>query len=66
MANEIKKSSRVVDTWKLKKWYKVLSPSYFGSVELGETVALEDALVLGRTVTTSLMNITGDPKKQSV
>jgi small subunit ribosomal protein S3Ae len=61
-----KSSSRVIDTWKQKKWYKVLAPAYFGSQLLGETVAMEDDAVVGRTVTTSLMNVTGDVKKQNV
>ena len=66
MAVEAKKVSRIVDSWKMKKWYKITAPSIFGHYQIGETVAVEDSQLIGRTVTTSLMNITGDPKRQSL
>ncbi len=66
MANEVKKSSRVIDTWKQKKWYSILAPVLFGSGQIGETVAIDDEHVMGRTVNTSLMTVTGDPKKQNI
>ena len=62
---EIKKQARVVDTWKMKKWYKIVSPQLFGNMQIGETIAMEDAGVVGRTVKVSLATLTGDAKKQS-
>ena len=60
-----KKTSRVQDTWKQKRWYKVLSPASFGSREIGEAVAIEESTLVGRTAKVSLMKVTGDPKKQN-
>jgi len=60
-----KKGSRVIDTWKQKKWYKIVSPQFFGSNPLGETVASEDSQLIGRTVKVSLASVTGDVKKQN-
>lgn len=62
---EVKKTSRVIDTWKAKRWYKILSPAVFGSREIGETMASEEQLLLGRTMSVSLAMVTGDMKKQS-
>ncbi len=66
MATDKKPSSRVIDTWKTKKWYKVISPELFGNEQIGETVAVEDSQLMGRTATVSLAALTGDAKKQNV
>jgi len=66
MAEPVKKSSRVIDSWKLKRWYKVLAPAVFNNNLIGETVAAEEQSLIGRTLTTSLMNVVGEPKKQSI
>jgi len=65
MAEAVKKPSRVVDTWKQKKWYRVVSPQMFGARDIGETIASDESLLIGRTVKVSLAAITGDMKKQS-
>ncbi len=62
---EVKKQARVIDSWKAKKWYKLISPQLFGQMQIGDTLGLEDAQLIGKTVTVSLMTITGDVKKQS-
>jgi small subunit ribosomal protein S3Ae len=36
------------DTWKQKKWYKVLAPTMFGEAEIGETPAGEASRLIGR------------------
>ncbi len=61
-----KKSARTVDVWKRKKWYKVLAPGLFNQESLGETPALDHDLVMGRTIKSSLMNLTRDIKKQHI
>ncbi|MCD6515278.1 MAG: 30S ribosomal protein S3ae [Candidatus Asgardarchaeia archaeon] len=48
------------DKWKLKKWYTVLAPSYFGNIEIGSIPASDPSLLYGRVVETTLYNITGD------
>lgn len=43
-----------------KKWYTVLAPEQFDRQELGETVAEEAENVTGRTIETTLGELTGD------
>ncbi len=61
-----KKSAKVIDTWKTKKWFTVNSPALFGNRPIGETIAAEDSLVVGRTLKTSLAAVTGDVKRQNI
>jgi len=60
-----KSTTKVIDTWKMKRWYKIISPQLFGSNMVGETVAAEDSQLIGRTASLSLGILTGDMKKQS-
>jgi len=46
------------DKWKDKTWFSVITPKYFGSVNIAEIPA--SAGVLGRTVETTLYEITND------
>jgi len=50
----------VKDTWKMKKWYTVYAPETFNSTIIGETVALEPEKLIGRTIETSISDLTGD------
>jgi len=43
-----------------KRWYTVMAPEQFDRAELGETVADEPEKVEGRTIETTLGDITGD------
>ncbi|GAB3416979.1 30S ribosomal protein S3ae [Haloparvum alkalitolerans] len=43
-----------------KRWYSVIAPEQFDREEIGETVAEEPDMVLGRTITTTLGDLTGD------
>jgi small subunit ribosomal protein S3Ae len=43
-----------------KRWYTVLAPEQFDRRELGETVAAESEQVLGRTIETTLGELTDD------
>ena len=43
-----------------KRWYDVLAPEQFDRAELGETLAEEPDQVVGRTITTTLGELTGD------
>ncbi|WP_435128662.1 30S ribosomal protein S3ae [Halobaculum sp. D14] len=43
-----------------KRWYTVLAPEQFDREELGETMAEEPNQVIGRTVETTLGELTGD------
>ena len=54
------KTKRVRDKWRGKAWYMVLSPPYFGSVELGSVPADETEKLIGRVVDSTLYDITND------
>ena len=53
-------SSRVRDKWRRKEWYEVYVPSYFGGTKLADTLGDEEEKVVGRTIETTLSQITGD------
>ena len=48
----------------MKEWYSIISPAYFGGVNLGTTPSAETGNLLGRTVETTLFDITGDFAQQ--
>ncbi len=50
---------------KKKKNYMILARE-FDNIEIGETLASDDSLVLGRTIEVSLSDITNDPKTQNI
>ncbi len=55
-----KKRKRVRDKWRGKSWYTVVSPSYFGGVELGTLPAEDPSKLVGRIVDSTLYDITND------
>lgn len=54
------KPGRVKDKWRSKKWYSVVAPGYFGSVEIGSIPTDEIENIIGRTVESTLYDITED------
>ncbi|ABU82045.1 30S ribosomal protein S3ae [Ignicoccus hospitalis] len=48
------------DKWKIKKWYEIITPDVFNNVSVGQTPADEAWKLIGRTVDTTLYDITGD------
>lgn len=55
-----KRRGRTKDKWRDKKWYKVVSPPYFGGVELGAIPTDDPAKLVGRIVDGTLYDITND------
>ena len=55
-----KKRRRVKDKWRGKAWYTVVSPPYFGGVELGAIPADDPSKLVGRIVDATLYDITND------
>ena len=55
-----KKSRHVKDKWRDKAWYTVVSPPYFGGVELGAIPADDPSKLVGRIVDATLYDITND------
>jgi len=53
-------TSRVRDKWRRKEWYEVYTPPYFGGSKLADTLGDEPEKVVGRTLETTLSQITGD------
>jgi len=51
---------RVRDKWRGKDWYVVMSPSYFGGVELGTVPSEEPQKLVGRIIDATLYDITND------
>ncbi len=49
----------VKDKWRSKHWYKVRAPGLFQHVEIGETMASEPEQVTGRTLETTLQELSG-------
>jgi small subunit ribosomal protein S3Ae len=50
---------------KQKKWTPIYAPKAFNEQILGESPVTDTTLLLGRVISVSLMDITGDPNKQS-
>ena len=55
-----KKRRRTKDKWRGKDWYTVMSPPYFGGVELGALPADDPSKIVGRVVDSTLYDITND------
>ena len=49
----------VKDKWRSKHWFVVRAPALFNHAEIGETMASEPEQVVGRTLETTLQEITG-------
>ncbi len=54
------KSTRVRDKWRSKKWFTVVTPPYFGSVEIGAVPADDPQKIIGRVIESTLYDITED------
>lgn len=52
--------ARVRDKWRSKRWYTVIAPPYFGSVEIGSIPSDDPQKLLGRVVESTLYDITED------
>jgi len=53
----VKKKAKILDKWKQKRWYTVLTPPIFEGKPLCELVAAEDEQLLNRIVRTSLVDL---------
>lgn len=54
------RKGRMRDKWRSKKWYKVLAPSYFGNVDLGNVPASDEEKLTGRVINSTLYDVTDD------
>lgn len=53
-------SRAVRDKWRIKEWYDIILPKYFGETKVGETPSDDPEKVMGRVFETTLATITGD------
>ncbi len=60
------KKTKVLDKWKLKKWYNVLAPPMFDNKEICEIVAAEDSALVNRIVKISLMELMSTSSQTSM
>lgn len=51
---------RVRDKWRSKEWYTIISPPYFGGVELTSVPADDPSKLVGRVIESSLYDLTND------
>jgi len=49
-----------------KQWIPVFAPAFFESVQLGEVLASDPSSLVGRTLSASLTDLTGDPGRYYV
>ena len=61
-----KATRKVRDKWRLKEWYDVYSPPYFGENMVASIPCEVPSAVLGRVVETTLYDITNDFAHQSI
>jgi len=61
-----KTTKKVRDKWRMKEWYDVYSPPYFGERIVAGIPCETPAAVLGRVVETTLYDITDDFAHQSI
>jgi small subunit ribosomal protein S3Ae len=53
-------------TKKKKLWFPIIAPEVFGKAVIGETLVEDTKHMVGKTIQLSLMNLTGDMKRQNV
>ncbi|MEM2896636.1 MAG: 30S ribosomal protein S3ae [Candidatus Bathyarchaeia archaeon] len=54
------------DKWRVKNWYSVFTPSYFGELNIADIPSEDPKNVIGRVIETTLYDITGDFSHQSI
>jgi small subunit ribosomal protein S3Ae len=64
----LSKSSRrkVRDKWRLKEWYDVYTPSYFGELNVATIPCADPSSLIGRVVDNTLYDITNDFSHQNI
>ncbi|MDY9924659.1 30S ribosomal protein S3ae [Methanosarcina sp.] len=60
-----KKIQRKLDGWKSKEWYNIEAPVYLNRAVVGNTIAGDPALLLGRNVETTVGELTNDMTKNN-
>ena len=61
-----KRRRRVQDKWRMKEWYNINSPAYFGGKMIASVPAGSEDSMIGRTIEVTLYDITEDFSKQHI
>ena len=61
-----KKKTKMIDKWKLKKWYKVFAPTMFDHRELYDVVSTDEKSLVNRVMKVSLMEILGSASRSAM
>ncbi|MFA6048353.1 MAG: 30S ribosomal protein S3ae [Candidatus Micrarchaeia archaeon] len=51
---------KLVDNWKMKRWYSIVAPKFFNEVEVAQVPALDDEHIINRIIEIPLKEITHD------
>jgi ribosomal protein S3AE len=65
MAKE-KKGTKELLKWKKKKWVSIIAPTLMDSMVLGESLVVGPESLIGKTIESNLMVLSGDIKKQHI
>ena len=60
-----KKVQRKLDGWKSKEWFNIEAPVYLNRVIVGNTMAGDPALLIGRNIETTVGELTNDMTKNN-
>ncbi|HZD12012.1 MAG TPA: 30S ribosomal protein S3ae [Candidatus Binatus sp.] len=60
-----KAAKKIRDKWRMKEWYSVFTPSYFGEQNVSNIPSEDPKKLIGRVVETTLYEITNDFSHQS-
>ena len=63
VAVDKQKKAAAAKLLKGKSWYTIVSPAMFGEKPLGEALASDPSVLMGRKINVSLMELTGDPAR---
>jgi small subunit ribosomal protein S3Ae len=67
MAKKSRAAARKVkDRWKAKNWYNLIAPTMFNKALIGETLADDPELLMGRISEVTVQDITGDFSKMHI
>jgi small subunit ribosomal protein S3Ae len=57
---------KVKDKWKAKNWYNLIAPTMFNKAMIGETLADDPELLMGRISEVTVQDLTGDFSKMHI
>lgn len=67
MAKKSRAAARKVkDKWKAKNWYNLIAPTMFNKALIGETLADDPELLMGRVSEVTVQDLTGDFSKMHI